>query len=898
MKTHTSSYKNEIKLLGKQLDSIITYKLDDVTHTLGVTELNAVTPSYQGNLLKSVMKELVINSNIDIPLGTILKYQFGLKVNNEYEYLDFGNYIVYSSEKQEDTKSYNIICYDKMLYSMIPYEKLNITYPISVRDYINVICSKIGLTFKDVNTNFANYNKLIDKELYLDENGNDLGYTFRDVLSELAQVTASTICINENTDELEIRYINNTNDTIDEEYLKDVNVNFSQKYGPVNSIVLSRSAESDNVYLKDEESVVQNGLCEIKIIDNQIMNWNDRADYLADILAKLNGLEYYLNDYVSPGITYYDLCDKYNVKIGNITYPCIMLNDEMLVTQGLEENVYTDLLNESVTDYSKADKTDRRINQTYLIVNKQNQIIQGIVKTTDEHSEKIADLEINIDEISTRVDTVIDVDEEKETSKANLNFTNINNGTPIFIHMHPIDEEIGDNYPTPYKVPMPKLTPKSHSILRFHNITENEDTDYIIPTQLRVFNNVYDELYINYVKKKAYITRRIGVNENGWLYLLENELIEDIPLPSISLKNGDYKVSLLGYDNAYLRVSLMIQNIYTTQFPTKDFMGSLIKQLRDSILLEVREGYIDKDDILAQINLAIEEGKGIIKFLADTLLIDTDNFKLDEIGKLECIGAILKDVIINGGYINFTKNNDKYGYKTYVNYQQINLSDDFGRMIQFYIPDPDEFMTGYKQAFMKIHDDMGQINISTSDIETRSSVTNQNTRFNLLDGAMYLNEVHANNFVSTSNGYIPNSPDITKFTMIYSSKYYLEVTSMMGAFGLDAWLSDKRLKKDIADTKLNALDIIDKIKHREFKYKVGDSELIKIGYVADELQEIDEQMIFEVGEDKIKQPSQSYIIPLLSKGIQELHKKVVNQNKKIASLEERINKLESLIKGE
>lgn len=517
-----------------------------------------------------------------------------------------------------------------------------------------------------------------------------------------------------------------------------------------------------------------------------------------------------------------------------------------------------------------------------------------ISENVDSQGEQLADLLISFDEISTRVDTVIKVDDEQETDKSNLLFNNINGGTPIFIQIHPIDEEIGDGYPTPYKTPRPKLTPKSHSILRFHNITENEDTDYIIPTQLRVFNNVYDELYINYVKKESYVTKRIDVNEQGQLYVLENEEIVNIHLPTISLKNGDYKVSLLGYENAYLRVSLMIQNIYTTQFPTRDFVGSLIKQLRNSILLEVREGYIDKDDILAQINLAIEEGKGVIKFLADTLLIDTDNLKLDGIGNLECIGAILRDVIIKGGYINFTKNNDPYGYKTYINYQQLNLSDDLGRKIQFYLSDPDELSLGSGEydSYATIQSSKGSCNINSTGLAFVNSTGGIKAR--VTDDGVIV----AQSFNTYSNGYIPNSPNVTKLTMMYSNKWYLEVITNAGAFGLDAWESDKRLKKDIADTQLNALDIIMQIKHREFRYKVGNSELIKIGYVADELQEIDEQMIFEVGEDKIKQPSTSYIVPLLSKAIQEQQIIIKTQDKKINNLEQRISQLEKLIKGE
>lgn len=376
MKAHTSGYKEEVHLIGRQIDSKITYKLNGVVQTLTSEQLNSITPTFQGAILKSVMKELDIDSNVDIPLGTSINYKFGVLVNSAYEYIDFGNYIVYSSEKQEDTNSYKIICYDKMLYSMKQNEDLGVTYPISVRNYINALCTKIGLEFKNAEDEFANYDKMINQELYVEQE-----YTYRDIFDELAQVTASTICL-DSEDKVEIRYISKTVvDTIDEEYLKDINVNFGQKYGPVNSIVLSRSGESDNVYLQDEESIQANGLCELKIVDNQIMNWNDRSDYLLAILEKLDGLEYYINDFASTGITYLELCDRYNIKIGDNTYSCVMFNDEIDITQGLVENIHTDMPEETKTDYTKADKTDRKINSAYIIVDKQNKEIEAVVNS-------------------------------------------------------------------------------------------------------------------------------------------------------------------------------------------------------------------------------------------------------------------------------------------------------------------------------------------------------------------------------------------------------------------------------------------------------------------------------------------------------------------------------------
>lgn len=401
MKTHTTAFKNKVKDFGREIDSIITCNIGGIDIELSNAMLNSVSSHYEGGILKSVMKQLDVDSNVEVPEGTIINYTFGVKVRNDivvnyrdnYDYVDFGEYIVYKSEKQEDTNSWKLTCYDKMLYTMKDYVNLNITYPITIRDYINTLCNFLGLTFKNASDTFANYDKQIQNELYMSYNADkkrweSLGYTFRDVFDELAQVTASTICINEEDGELEIRYINDTEDTINERYLKDINVNFGKKFGKVNSIVLARSADSDVVYKQDEESVTENGLCEIKISDNQIMNFNDRSDYLPDILDTLDGLEYYINDFSSTGITYYNVCDRYNIQIGNNTYSCIMFNDEINVTQGLEENIYTEMPGESVTDYSKADKTDRKINQTYLIVNKQlGEIIAHVDTIDDDYAE-------------------------------------------------------------------------------------------------------------------------------------------------------------------------------------------------------------------------------------------------------------------------------------------------------------------------------------------------------------------------------------------------------------------------------------------------------------------------------------------------------------------------------
>lgn len=231
MKSHTSEFKEEIKTLGKQQSVRITYKENNVTKTLTDEDINSATPNYEASLLKSVMKVLDLDSNIDIPLGTEIKFEYGLLVNGVYEYLDYGNYIVYSSEKQEDTLSYKIKCYDKMLYSMKDYEHIEVNYPCKIKKFLIELCKKIGLEFKD--STFANQDREFANELFMtiNEDGtySSMGYTYRDVLDQIAEVTGGCICLTLD-DKVEVRYINETNDTIDEEYINDTNVNFGEKY--------------------------------------------------------------------------------------------------------------------------------------------------------------------------------------------------------------------------------------------------------------------------------------------------------------------------------------------------------------------------------------------------------------------------------------------------------------------------------------------------------------------------------------------------------------------------------------------------------------------------------------------------------------------------------------------
>ena len=816
MKAHTSNFKEQIKTMGRELDSKITYTLNGINVELGKEQLNSITPTYQGALLKSVMKELDIDSNVYIPEKTVLNYQFGVKVNGKYEYINFGNYVVYKAEKQEDTNSYKLTCYDKMLYSMVDYEKMDITYPITIRDYIKAICDKLGITFANASDTFANYDKQIQNELYLDSDGNSLGYTFRDVFDELAQVTASTICINDN-DELEIRYINDTGDTIDEEFLKDINVNFGERFGAVNTIVLSRSANSDNIYYPE---VLPENPCEFKISDNQIMNGNDRSDYLPDIYNKLNGLEFYINDFSSTGICYYELLDRYNVQIGDNTYSCIMLNDEINITQGLEENIYTEMPEETKTDYTKADKNDRKINQTYLIVDKQGQQIESVVTNLDENYSTTTEMKSAINQKADEINIEVAKKVGKSEVISSINLSN----EQIKIKSNKLALEGYTTINQGFSVDLNgKATMKNATInggnIELIDTNDDEETPKLM---------IYNENQIVNVKTDL----AVGVNMSGVKLNMDfpNKFSATETSPSVAFYN------LVTFQNGSIRYNYGYQysEYITIYFHNDD---------GDTILYQ-GNGVED-----AQINLTeftLPASVGNITNLDDTYKDITNNKSL--IKHIFYYNQQIGDRTEYRSDGIYVKTGNDYCYH---DINGMSIKDNNGT--RYFKNDGITWMTPYGVAY-------------------KDFIVNK-------DICMY----GGNNLVQGTN--------VLKLNMINTP--YLEIVlsepvSGIYTYGVTVWQSDKRLKENIKDSNYNALEFVRQIKHREFDF-IKSKKNIKIGYIADELEEIDKNAIFEVGEEKTKQPDVSYIIPILSKAIQELENKVDLLNDKINKLEGRKN---------
>lgn len=110
----------------------------------------------------------------------------------------------------------------------------------------------------------------------------------------------------------------------------------------------------------------------------------------------------------------------------------------------------------------------------------------------------------------------------------------------------------------------------------------------------------------------------------------------------------------------------------------------------------------------------------------------------------------------------------------------------------------------------------------------------------------------------------------------------------------DGQVSDIRLKENIENSETDALETINQMKVRQFDWKerMGGWHQ-NIGFVADELEEIDPNLALGGGYDKngemdIKQINSPYLLNYAIKAIQELSAKVDEQEKRIKELERRL----------
>ena len=144
--------------------------------------------------------------------------------------------------------------------------------------------------------------------------------------------------------------------------------------------------------------------------------------------------------------------------------------------------------------------------------------------------------------------------------------------------------------------------------------------------------------------------------------------------------------------------------------------------------------------------------------------------------------------------------------------------------------------------------------------------------------------VEISNMVITSglDAYPPSTESLNPTIKVDTTNDRVQISNLVLTNGLTNY-SDRTMKYDIHDTKLDALDMVSNLRLREYRWKGPGGSFVPIGFIAQELEEINPYFVTDVnGKKAIKTVD---LVPMLTKAVQELMEENKKLSRRIETLE-------------
>lgn len=318
-------------------------------------------------------------------------------------------------------------------------------------------------------------------------------------------------------------------------------------------------------------------------------------------------------------------------------------------------------------------------------INQEALRLTQLAEQTTEHEEKITQIDQDVESITQKVSKIADITR-----------TVIENNEVHITEAMPIDAGIfkiyGNSiyfkylYPSDDLYPSDNLYPSGECFTlcldkQSRNNPSEELKKYMINLvdPLRNLDDIYDEFIVSDVDNIAKVIRRIGINKDGTLYILENEVEEIIGELELTLFEGENYLYIKEFCNLKYEIEYAILNEFTKQFATKVEVETQIKQTSEEINLNVNkklEDYVTTTEMNSsikqtskEINLEVSKKVGEdeviskINQTAEDITIDASrfningtvsangNFKVDKNGIMIC-----KNGTFTGGKIELEAN--------------------------------------------------------------------------------------------------------------------------------------------------------------------------------------------------------------------------------------------------
>lgn len=251
-----------------------------------------------------------------------------------------------------------------------------------------------------------------------------------------------------------------------------------------------------------------------------------------------------------------------------------------------------------------SDKT--KIRRVQSEINQLDGRISQLVQETGEYEEKISKVEQDIDSINQKVSNIADFTRTAERKneihlaetidgKGYILEFSIKGNTDNFVYLPPYDGLAPSDSLVPLGGYFTLVSDKQN---RAHMSDEAEVVKIILDEPLRNLDDVCDEFKI--VKGITTVTRRIGVNDDLSLYVLESEEIEELGELELKTFKDDTYIYVEEYYNLDYSSKYIIQNDYSENYVTNYEANSMINQESNKIQETVKENFATKNELLEE----------------------------------------------------------------------------------------------------------------------------------------------------------------------------------------------------------------------------------------------------------------------------------------------------------
>lgn len=330
-----------------------------------------------GNMFQTVLRQAeakfwgghdLRDKTVNIGLGVIIGYD-EVEEEDIIEYIDYGTFRVVEQEENKDTQQSTIKMYDKMYEALRLYELYDVEYPMTLKEYVGAICGALGWTLGT--SSFLNDDLVVSADLFAFQ-----GFTYRDVLEQIAEITGTMIYFNTEDELVLVEMGESVVETLSQTVLRKLNT--EAQWGGVNSVAFARTPvdqdfvwrggyvsppilleDGDELLMEDGEELLLEILVEIEGLfqirfENNLLVDSDREAYIDSISDEFTGFSLVPFDATTIFLGYLELGDKVKVQDRNaVEYESYITSVELQVGEGFKEVVSASIPPKSRSNFKR-----------------------------------------------------------------------------------------------------------------------------------------------------------------------------------------------------------------------------------------------------------------------------------------------------------------------------------------------------------------------------------------------------------------------------------------------------------------------------------------------------------------------------------------------------------------